>query len=149
MSATGSGASSSLGAVSRVHDPLTSVGKPTWLVVCPCGWTRECSSRWAAESVVKLHPRLSVPGTSHTLMIEEPPAEPAPGTPLPLIQRGTLGLPGGCRDARHSPEGEGPPSRGRPFGLLGSTGSPPAYSQGGARRQLWGSSFSAQRCRGC
>ena len=40
------------------------------------------------------------------------------GHSLPLIERGTLGLPGGCRDARHSPEGEGPPSRGRPFGLL-------------------------------
>jgi len=30
-----------------------------WLVTCSCGWTRECSSRWAAESVTKLHPKLS------------------------------------------------------------------------------------------
>jgi len=29
-----------------------------------------------------------------------------------------LNQPGGCRDARPSPEGEGPPSRGRPFWLL-------------------------------
>jgi len=26
-----------------------------WVVTCSCGWTRECSSRWAAESVTKLH----------------------------------------------------------------------------------------------
>ncbi len=31
---------------------------PEWLVTCSCGWTRECSSRWAAESVAKLHPKL-------------------------------------------------------------------------------------------
>jgi len=51
----------------------------------PCGWGRECISRWAAESVVKLHPRLSVPGTQHTITIEEPPADPAAGEQLPLI----------------------------------------------------------------
>ncbi len=44
-----------------------------WLVTCSCGWTRECSSRWAAESVTKLHPKLSPPGTDHTLTIEGPP----------------------------------------------------------------------------
>ncbi len=44
-----------------------------WLVTCSCGCTRECSSRWAAECVAKLHPGLSVPGTQHTLTIEEPP----------------------------------------------------------------------------
>jgi hypothetical protein len=60
-------------------------GKFRWLVVCSRGWTRECSSRWAAESVVKLHPRLSAPGTPHTLMIEEPPTEAPPGAQLPLI----------------------------------------------------------------
>jgi hypothetical protein len=42
------------------------------LVTCSCGWTRECVSRWAAESVAKLHPRLSPPGTDHTLTIEGP-----------------------------------------------------------------------------
>ena len=25
--------------------------KPRWLVTCSCGWSRECISRWAAESV--------------------------------------------------------------------------------------------------
>jgi len=55
------------------------------LVTCSCGWARECSSRWAAESVMKLHPRLSVPGTPHTLMIEEPPTEAPPEARLPLI----------------------------------------------------------------
>jgi len=44
-------------------------------VTCSRGWGRECSSRWAAESVAKLHPRLSPPGTEHTLTIEGPPAE--------------------------------------------------------------------------
>ena len=34
---------------------------------------------------MKLHPRLSVPGTPHTLMIEEPPTEAPPGAQLPLI----------------------------------------------------------------
>jgi len=23
---------------------------PRWLVICSCGWGRECISRWAAES---------------------------------------------------------------------------------------------------
>jgi len=55
-----------------------------WLVVCSCGWTRECSSQWAAESVAKLHPKLSAPGTEHTITIEDPPDQ-APGQPeLPL-----------------------------------------------------------------
>jgi len=35
-----------------------------WVVTCSCGWTRECSSRWAAESVTKLHPKLSAPGVT-------------------------------------------------------------------------------------
>ena len=59
-----------------------------WVVTCSCGWTRECSSRWAVESVTKLHPRLSAPGTQHTIAIEEPPADAPPGTQLPLIWRG-------------------------------------------------------------
>jgi hypothetical protein len=44
-----------------------------WLVTCSCGWTRKCSSQWAAESVAKLHPKLGEPGTAHTVRIEEPP----------------------------------------------------------------------------
>jgi len=59
--------------------------KLRWLVTCSCGWARECSSRWAAESVMKLHPRLSVPGTPHTFMTEEPPTEAPPRAQLPLI----------------------------------------------------------------
>jgi len=59
--------------------------KCRWLVTCSCGWSRECSSEWAAKSVSKLHPRLSVPRTQHTITIEEPPADPPPGTQLPLI----------------------------------------------------------------
>jgi hypothetical protein len=58
--------------------------KPRWLVICSCGWSRECISQWAAESVAKLHPRLSGPGTQHTITIEEPPAHPPGGQQLPL-----------------------------------------------------------------
>ena len=41
--------------------------------LCDGGWTRECSSRWAAESAAKQHPKLAEPGTEHTIAIEEPP----------------------------------------------------------------------------
>jgi len=44
----------------------------------PRAHLRECISWWAAESVAKLHPRVSVPGT-HTITIEEPPADAPPG----------------------------------------------------------------------
>ncbi len=55
------------------------------IVVCSCGWTRECSSRWAAESAAKLHPRLAPPGPAHTLTIEGPPGSDARRQPdLPL-----------------------------------------------------------------
>ena len=37
------------------------------------------------ESVAKLHPRLSPPGTQHTLTIEEPPADARSGEQLTLI----------------------------------------------------------------
>jgi len=33
--------------------------RPRWLVTCSCGWTRECSSEWAAQSGAKVHPRLA------------------------------------------------------------------------------------------
>jgi ATP-dependent DNA ligase len=36
------------------------------------------------------------------------------------ISRARLNVPGGCRDARPSPEGDEPPSRGCPFGLYAS-----------------------------
>ncbi len=44
-----------------------------WLITCSCGWTRELSQRWAAESAAKLHPKLSAAGVTHTLTIKEPP----------------------------------------------------------------------------
>jgi hypothetical protein len=44
-----------------------------WLLTCSCGWTRECSSQWAAESIAKLHPKLGAAGTEHTIRIEAPP----------------------------------------------------------------------------
>jgi hypothetical protein len=64
---------------------MTGTVRPQWLVVCSCGWSRECISRWAAESVVKLHPRLSTPGIEHTVTIEEPPTDAPPGTQITLI----------------------------------------------------------------
>jgi hypothetical protein len=46
----------------EARDPLTSVGvspsKRHWLVLCSCGWGRECSSEWAAQSVSRLHRQL-------------------------------------------------------------------------------------------
>ncbi len=63
----------------EVHVP-----KPRWLLTCSCGWTREFSSQWAAESVAKLHPKLGQPGTAHTVRIEEPPDAPRREPELPL-----------------------------------------------------------------
>jgi len=53
-----------------------------WVVTC--SW--ECSSRWAAESVTKLHPKLSAPGVPHTVTVavEEPPDETMGGPQLTL-----------------------------------------------------------------
>src|ERR1700730_7603243 len=71
----------------RAPDWLKVVPEPKcWLVTCSCGWTRECTSRWAAESVTKLHPKLSAPGVAHTLTIGEPPDTGRPRQPeLPLV----------------------------------------------------------------
>jgi hypothetical protein len=52
-----------------MNDQMHPEPKPPLLVVCSCGWRRECISGWAAESDAKLHPRLSVPGTQHTIAI--------------------------------------------------------------------------------
>jgi hypothetical protein len=57
----------------RVTEP-----RPHWFLTSSCGWSRECISQCAAERVAKLHPRLSGPGTQHTVTIEEPPNPPAP-----------------------------------------------------------------------
>ena len=51
------------------HDPLTSTGKPRWLVTCSCGWGRACSSEWAAQSVSKLHPQLVPMDVAHEARI--------------------------------------------------------------------------------
>jgi hypothetical protein len=60
--------------------------KPRWFVTRSCGWTREASSAWAANAIVRLHARhLGAPGIEHTLTIEEPPTDVQPGTQLPLI----------------------------------------------------------------
>ncbi len=53
-----------------------------WLITCGCGWTRELSQRWAAESAAKQHPKLAAPGTEHTITIERP-LEPAPPAARP------------------------------------------------------------------
>jgi hypothetical protein len=43
-----------------------------WLVTCSCGWERECSSEWAAQSVSKLHPQLASMDMAHVTRIEGP-----------------------------------------------------------------------------
>jgi len=58
-------------------------GKPRWLVRCSCGWERECISRWAAESVSKLHRQLEGVGTDHRTHVEAP-GDSGPGEQLPL-----------------------------------------------------------------
>lgn len=57
---------------------------PAWVVTCSCSWTREAWSLWAAESMAKLHPKLSASGTEHTITIQEPPADSPGGERLPL-----------------------------------------------------------------
>ena len=57
---------------------------PEWLVTCSCGWTRDCSSQWAAESVAKLHPKIAAPAAVHTVSVD-PPSDQDLGQPdLPL-----------------------------------------------------------------
>jgi hypothetical protein len=41
-----------------------------WLVVCSCGWERECSSEWAAQSACKLHPQLGPMDVEHVTRVE-------------------------------------------------------------------------------
>jgi len=43
-----------------------------WLVTCSCGWERECSSKWAAKSVSKLHPQLAPMDVAHVTRVEGP-----------------------------------------------------------------------------
>jgi hypothetical protein len=55
-----------------------------WLVTCSCGWTHECSSEWAAQSVSKLHPQLGEMGVEHKTHIEAP-GESRPPEQLRLV----------------------------------------------------------------
>lgn len=48
-----------------------------WRVICSCGWTRDASSAWAADSVRKLHERLGTVDAEHISRIEGPPDESA------------------------------------------------------------------------
>jgi hypothetical protein len=87
-----------------------------WLVTCSCGWGREASSEWAANAVSCLHRQLGDVGVEHVTHVEAP-NDAKGGDQLTLVQAYTDGHPGVSRHARHSPEGEGPPSWGCPFGL--------------------------------
>lgn len=71
-----------MGAEGEVRGPK----RPRWRVVCSCGWEREAPSAWAATASVRLHVQhLGAPGIEHTMTIEPPPVDPAPGEQLPLI----------------------------------------------------------------
>jgi len=60
--------------------------KPRWLVLCSCGWGRECVSEWAAESVSKLHKKLGAVGVEHTTHVDAPAAEGSSrGEQLPFV----------------------------------------------------------------
>ena len=65
------------------RDPLTSTGKPRWLVICSCGWERETVSGWAARSVSTLHPQLAPMDVAHVTRVEGP-DDSAGGQQLPL-----------------------------------------------------------------
>jgi hypothetical protein len=43
-----------------------------WLVTCSCGWERECSSEWAAQSISKLHPQFASMDVAHVTRVEGP-----------------------------------------------------------------------------
>jgi hypothetical protein len=55
----------------RTRD-LNVLPKSTWLVICSCGWERECFSEWSAESVARLHPKLGEMGLKHDIRVEAP-----------------------------------------------------------------------------
>ena len=70
------------------HGEMPMPERPSgWLLTCSCGWTREFSQRWAAESAAKLHPKLGEPDTAHTVRIEGPPDQMRPQPELPLGSR--------------------------------------------------------------
>jgi len=47
-------------------------GGTRWLVICSCGWERECSSGWAARSVNKLHPQIAPMDVVHVTRVNGP-----------------------------------------------------------------------------
>jgi hypothetical protein len=54
--------------------------RPSWRIRCSCGWERAASSAWAATALFRLHARdLSLPGSEHTMTLEEPPPDTAHG----------------------------------------------------------------------
>jgi len=57
--------------------------KPSWRVTCCCGWERECSSEWAANSAAKLHPQLGPLDVKHDARVD-PPEGLGDGHELPL-----------------------------------------------------------------
>ena len=61
--------------------------KPSWLVSCSCGCTREAISEWAANSISKLHPRLAQAGVEHVTRVGAP-DDSAGGQQLTLAQPG-------------------------------------------------------------
>ena len=81
--------------------------KTPWLVVCSCGWTREASSQWAANSVSKPHRQLGSSGEHVTRLWG--PGDSAGERRLSLTWRSRLS----GRRPRSSAfaRGGGPPSR--------------------------------------
>jgi len=47
---------------------------PRWLLICSCGWGRECVSRWQARAAAKLHHRLGDLDVNHAVRVEAPAA---------------------------------------------------------------------------
>jgi len=60
--------------------------KARWLVVCSCGWTREASTAWAAQSVSKLHQKLAPTDVEHVTRVE-----PTPGALAEVLDGGLDG----------------------------------------------------------
>ena len=65
-------------------DPVTGMVRPQWLVVCSCGWEREASLAWAAQSVSRQHKQLRAVGVGHITHVEAP-ADASRGEQLPLV----------------------------------------------------------------
>ena len=53
--------------------------RPRWLFTCSCGWIREASSSWAADSAARLHRQLGPSSVEHVTRIEPPDNSPNEG----------------------------------------------------------------------